>query len=405
MSDVAAVSLGECFLADPQDRSLETVIATLQGDPPLALWVALKADRLLAAPPQSLRDLAALLAEHGLSWLQWDGDTVGMPTLPVEPAAGQIDSTISEDVAARVAVAVVASEAAAELAAVHGEGASRQARLLGLLQDPAQWLAALERSGFGPAEIRSPKWLSPSHFDPVVVEAVEQAVRSVGVPPASSGSVGVPPASSSSVGVPPASSKPAVSPAYLQRGLDAASRWASIHQAAQWLPALMAKLARLSLLERSFAAAVEAEKIAAMAEFAAGAGHEINNPLAVIAGRAQLLLRDETDPERRRDLALMNAQAMRVHEMIADLRFFASPPELERHALDLTALVGSVIDEVRPFAARQETLVIFAPGSSTVRIEADPVQLNVASEGTLPERPGRPGPSRPHRDRGRQRQP
>ena len=73
----------------------------------------------------------------------------------------------------------------------------------------------------------------------------------------------------------------------------------------------MAKLARLSVLERSFREAVEAEKIAAMAEFAAGAGHEINNPLAVIAGRAQLLLRDEADPERRRDLALMNAQAMR----------------------------------------------------------------------------------------------
>ncbi len=74
----------------------------------------------------------------------------------------------------------------------------------------------------------------------------------------------------------------------------------------------MAKLARLSVLERSLCEAVEAEKIAAMAEFAAGAGHEINNPLAVIAGRAQLLLRDEADPERRRDLALMNAQAMRV---------------------------------------------------------------------------------------------
>ena len=33
-------------------------------------------------------------------------------------------------------------------------------------------------------------------------------------------------------------------------------------------------------------------KLEALAEFAAGAGHEINNPLAVISGRAQLLLRD-----------------------------------------------------------------------------------------------------------------
>ena len=74
MSDAAAVSLGEWFLADSQARSIETLVETLQGDPPLALWVALKADRLASAPPQSLADLAALLAEHGLSWLQWDAE-------------------------------------------------------------------------------------------------------------------------------------------------------------------------------------------------------------------------------------------------------------------------------------------------------------------------------------------
>src|SRR5205814_10211909 len=32
-------------------------------------------------------------------------------------------------------------------------------------------------------------------------------------------------------------------------------------------------------------------KLSALAEFAAGAGHEINNPLAVISGQAQYLLR------------------------------------------------------------------------------------------------------------------
>ncbi len=61
------------------------------------------------------------------------------------------------------------------------------------------------------------------------------------------------------------------------------------------------KLARLAELERDFERALEVEKIEAMAEFAAGAGHEINNPLTVISGRAQLLLREEADPERRHD--------------------------------------------------------------------------------------------------------
>jgi signal transduction histidine kinase len=140
----------------------------------------------------------------------------------------------------------------------------------------------------------------------------------------------------------------------------------------------MAKLARLSVLERRLRETVEAEKIAALAEFAAGAGHEINNPLAVIAGRAQLLLRDEADPERRRDLALMNAQAMRVHEMIADLRLFASPPELERKPLDLTALARRLIDEMQPLAGGQKTTICLVEGASAVPIEADAVQLTVA---------------------------
>ena len=41
------------------------------------------------------------------------------------------------------------------------------------------------------------------------------------------------------------------------------------------------------------------DRLESLAEFAAGAGHELNNPVATIVGRVQLLLRDETDPARR----------------------------------------------------------------------------------------------------------
>ena len=140
--------------------------------------------------------------------------------------------------------------------------------------------------------------------------------------------------------------------------------------------------------------ALEAEKLAALAEFAAGAGHEINNPLTVIAGRAQLLLRGETDPERRRDLAVIHAQAMRITEMIADLRLFAAPPELERQSVDVAALVREVVESLLPAAEEQETALVLSfnpelpsrrsvddplrmPGSG-LNVSADPVQLTVA---------------------------
>ena len=68
---------------------------------------------------------------------------------------------------------------------------------------------------------------------------------------------------------------------------------------------------------------LERQKLDALKELAYGASHEINNPLANIAARAQTLLRDEVHPERRRALEAIHQQALRAHEMIADLMLFA----------------------------------------------------------------------------------
>src|SRR5271156_3554646 len=106
-------------------------------------------------------------------------------------------------------------------------------------------------------------------------------------------------------------------------------------------------------LDRSPCDVLEAEKLASLAEFAAGAGHEINNPLAVIAGRAQLLARDEADPERRRELVLIRTQALRVHEMIADLMLFARPPEPRFECCDVSRLLDELVAELRPQAAER----------------------------------------------------
>ena len=65
----------------------------------------------------------------------------------------------------------------------------------------------------------------------------------------------------------------------------------------------------------------------ALAEFAAGAGHEINNPLAIISGHAQVLLESAESSDQRRRLAAIISQTKRAYEMIADIRLFGSPPE------------------------------------------------------------------------------
>ena len=65
----------------------------------------------------------------------------------------------------------------------------------------------------------------------------------------------------------------------------------------------------------------------ACAETAAGIGHELNNPLAIIRGHAQQLLKNEASAEKRRRLAAIVEQTARAYEMIVDLRTCARPPE------------------------------------------------------------------------------
>jgi signal transduction histidine kinase len=144
------------------------------------------------------------------------------------------------------------------------------------------------------------------------------------------------------------------------------------------LPSIAEKLARLAALEGDFQRVLEAEKLEALAEFAAGAGHEINNPLAVISGRAQLLLRDESDPERRRALAVIAAQAVRVHEMIADLMLFARPPKPAFQRIDLQKTLDALWDVFYIASQEQETALFRVGIGEPVFVTTDPTQLAVA---------------------------
>lgn len=139
---------------------------------------------------------------------------------------------------------------------------------------------------------------------------------------------------------------------------------------------LAEKLARLEELEASFAAALEREKLAALYQLAYGLSHEFNNPLANISSRAQTLLLDEKDLERRRKLATINAQAFRAHEMIADLMLFAKPPQLDKRAVDLAALLAQLALEMQAAANEQQTeLIVSVSTDESFVVQADATHL------------------------------
>lgn len=65
--------------------------------------------------------------------------------------------------------------------------------------------------------------------------------------------------------------------------------------------------------------------LAMVGEMAAGAAHELNNPLAVISGRAQLLSRDVEDEPARRTANLIAEHAHRASNIVNELMEFAKP--------------------------------------------------------------------------------
>jgi len=117
-------------------------------------------------------------------------------------------------------------------------------------------------------------------------------------------------------------------------------------------------------------------KLEAMAEFAAGAGHEINNPLAAISGRAQLLLRDEQHPERRRHLTTIGAQALRIRDMIGDTMLFARPPMPQPQSLNLADVLNTVIGKLAEDCTPRR-LTMERAYADDVPIWADETQLSV----------------------------
>jgi len=127
-----------------------------------------------------------------------------------------------------------------------------------------------------------------------------------------------------------------------------------------------------------FHAAVEAAKLQALYNLAYGLSHEINNPLANIATRAQTLLLEERDPDRRRKLATINQQAFRAHEMIADLMLFARPPAPRLESVDVAQLVDRLVAEVLPIAQAQGTELTRTGISEPTVATIDPTQIAVA---------------------------
>ncbi len=93
--------------------------------------------------------------------------------------------------------------------------------------------------------------------------------------------------------------------------------------------------------------------------WAAGAGHMINNPLAVIAGRAQLALNQTSDPHLRQHLLTIWAQAQRAHRMIAGLALYAQMPAPQLQWFSLSELLEELREQYGSWAQGRQVELSF----------------------------------------------
>ncbi|MFH1746947.1 MAG: HDOD domain-containing protein [Planctomycetota bacterium] len=119
-----------------------------------------------------------------------------------------------------------------------------------------------------------------------------------------------------------------------------------------------------------------------IAEMAAGAGHELNSPLTVISGRAQMLGKQSLDPEVRRSLEVISNKAHECSQIVSEMMDFARPLPPRLAAVDLAELLSKLRDkwlEELDLPANRVRLQIesaeFEKNGNTLQVRVDSNQI------------------------------
>ncbi|MEJ5224917.1 MAG: ATP-binding protein [Anaerolineales bacterium] len=106
--------------------------------------------------------------------------------------------------------------------------------------------------------------------------------------------------------------------------------------------------ARISAQKEAEARLVQAAKLAAVGEMAAGVAHELNNPLTTVVGFTELVMDEMPDDmPQKNDLDMVLREARRARTVVRRLLDFARQSETIRVSADLNELVTDVVALMR----------------------------------------------------------
>lgn len=116
----------------------------------------------------------------------------------------------------------------------------------------------------------------------------------------------------------------------------------------------------------------QADKLASIGQLSAGIAHEINNPLSIILGYTQLLLRSEpADTERRSDLKTIEKHVRSCKSIVEDLLNFARSSKQEKDAVRIDECIEEVLQFIQQHAGFGEIEIQreYAPSAPEMMID------------------------------------
>ncbi|MFH1885022.1 MAG: HAMP domain-containing sensor histidine kinase, partial [Planctomycetota bacterium] len=112
-----------------------------------------------------------------------------------------------------------------------------------------------------------------------------------------------------------------------------------------------------------------------VAEIAAGAAHELNNPLTVISGRAQLLGQRETDEAKKEILNQIVEKIKDAHEIIGQLMSYARPARPQTRAVSPFIMVNNCLEKITARYMSEPLEIHLENIENLSDIEVDPEQV------------------------------
>ena len=136
-------------------------------------------------------------------------------------------------------------------------------------------------------------------------------------------------------------------------------------------------------LLRSERRARSAERLAELGTLTGGLAHELKNPLSTIQLNLQLLQEDlpPQNPSYQRILSRLNLvhrETSRLRDILDDFLRFAGRMEVERHPVDLNALLEELVDFFSPQAQVNRVQARWRPSAEPLIVQADPKLLKQA---------------------------